>query len=293
MSASFSMSELIRRRYSCRTYQPQPIAPDLQKTFVDFLTSNCTGPLGTPGRFMLVAATEDDRAALKGLGTYGFIKDAPGFILGAVAAEPKALEDFGYLLEQVILRATALGLGTCWLGGTFSKSSFAERISLRRDELMPAVASVGHAVDGSRDKDRIRRSAGSNFRLPADVLFFEGGFSRPISRAVAGPLADVLEAVRWAPSASNKQPWRLVHTETGWHFYLERTRGYGKGSLLFRMLRLADLQRTDIGIAMCHFELVARELGIAGSWVVDEPPVASEGREYTATWRPATEATIQ
>jgi nitroreductase len=288
MDFSSPVPELVRRRYSCRTYQPRPIAADLQKTFLDFLASNHVGPLGTRGRFELKAATGDDRAALKGLGTYGFIKDAPGFIVGAVETGSKALEDFGYLLERAILRATDLGLDSCWLGGTFSKSRFAKSIVLTPDELLPAVASVGYGVDGSRDKDRVRRSAGSNFRLPAESLFFEGGFDKPISKAVAGPLADVLEAVRWAPSASNKQPWRLVRTDAGWHFYLERTKGYGKGSLVFRMMRLPDLQRTDIGIAMCHFELVARELGIAGSWVVDEPSVASGEREYTATWRPAT-----
>ena len=74
-----------------------------------------------------------------------------------------------------------------------------------------------------------------------------------------------------APSASNKQPWRVVRRGDDWHFYLQRTKGYGKGSALFAVLRLADLQRVDLGIALCHFELAARELGLAGEWVLDEP----------------------
>jgi nitroreductase len=287
MTVSTPAAKLVRLRYSCRTYQPRPIADDLQGAFADFLASNCTGPLGSRGRFELVAATEGDRASLKGLGTYGFIKDAPGFIVGAVARGPKALEDFGYLLEGALLRATELGLGTCWLGGTLSKSSFAKKISLKRDEVMPAVASVGYAVEGSRSEDRIRQRAGSNFRLSSESLFFEGGFQKPVAKESTGLWAEVLEAVRWAPSASNKQPWRIVRTDSGWHFYLERTQGYGKGSLVFTLMRLADLQRVDLGIAMCHFELVARELGLAGAWALDEPGIAGEGREYTATWRPA------
>jgi len=34
---------------------------------------------------------------------------------------------------------------------------------------------------------------------------------------------------------------------------------------------MADLQRVDMGIAMCHFELAVREAGIEGRWVTDQP----------------------
>ena len=55
---------------------------------------------------------------------------------------------------------------------------------------------------------------------------------------------------------------------------------------MFRALRIADLQRVDLGIAMCHFALVARESGLDGRWVVDDPGLdLPAGVEYTATWR--------
>ena len=71
------------------------------------------------------------------------------------------------------------------------------------------------------------------------------------------------------------------------HFYPQRTKGYGKGSLVFRPLRLTDLQRVDLGIAMCHFELAARQAGFSGERALDEPDVGRSppGMEYTATWR--------
>jgi hypothetical protein len=52
-------------------------------------------------------------------------------------------------------------------------------------------------------------------------------------------------------------------------------------------LRIADLQRVDLGIAMCHFELVARGSGRDGRWVIEDPDLAlpGPGVEYTATWR--------
>jgi len=287
MDFTSSPSELVKQRRSCRKYLEKPLAENARRSLAAFLAANREGPCGSRARFALVAATAEDRAALKGLGTYGFIDGASAFIVGTVARGPRDCEDYGYLMERAILRATDLGLGTCWLGGTFSKSGFARKIGLGAGELMPAVAAVGYARDGSFSRDRIRRMAGSNFRRPPQELFFDGAFGTALSPADAGAYAAALELVRWAPSASNKQPWRIVRTPSGWHFFLARTKGYGKGTLLFALLRLADLQRVDLGIAMCHFELAVREAGLAGGWAIADPRIAMPpgAVEYTATWR--------
>jgi len=288
MELTSSLAGLVKRRRSCRKYREQPLEERARLDLERLLAANRVGLFGGRARFSLVAATAEDRAALRGLGTYGFIDGAAGFIVGAVERGPRDLEDYGYLMERVILLATDLGLGTCWLGGTFSKSGFARRIGLTERELLPAVAAVGYAVEDSFSRDRIRRMAGSNFRRPPEELFFDAAFGAPLLPAAAGAYAGALELVRWAPSASNRQPWRILRTPTGWHFYLERTKGYGKGTLVFSLLRLADLQRVDMGIAMCHFELAAREAGLSGAWVIENPGLATPpgGVEYTASWRP-------
>ncbi|BBB89539.1 MAG TPA: nitroreductase family protein [Methylomusa anaerophila] len=278
------IAEVIRKRFSCRAYLDKPIEEDKQRMITEFLNSDPVGRFGTRARLALVAATEHDRQSLKGLGTYGFIRGATGFIVGAVEQGPKNLEDFGYIMEQAILFATDMGLGTCWLGGGFTKSSFAKKISATREETVPAVTAIGYTADGSRSGDRIRRRAGSDHRLPMEQLFFDRNFGEAINPDDLGAYAEPLEMVRWAPSASNKQPWRVIRNGDTWHFYLQRTQGYGKGSLVFRLLRLADLQRVDMGIAMCHFELTARELGLTGRWVVDDPGSGRPGTEYTASW---------
>jgi hypothetical protein len=91
--------------------------------------------------------------------------------------------------------------------------------------------------------------------------------------------------VRIAPSASNKQPWRVVKDGQYWHFYLQRTPGYRRDPLKI-LLDLCDLQRLDMGIALCHFELTARELGLAGHWAFDAPsiPIPGPRTEYIASW---------
>jgi len=285
MRYSKPVIEIIERRFSCRTYEETPMEDTLRRQLEAFLASNGGGPFGTPTRFKLVAATAEDSDTLRGLGTYGFIRGATGFILGAVSGGDKNLEDFGYRMEDAILYATALDLGTCWLGGTFSKSAFAAKMDLREEEVMPCVASVGYVSDRRGVVDRlIRRQAGSLSRLAWNRLFFDRQFGVPLAPEAAGAYAEPLEMVHRGPSASNKQPWRVVRGQGSWHFFLQRTPGYLQG--MAGQFVVADLQRVDMGIALCHFERTAREAGLPGHWIVDEPDVAkpTDRTEYTASW---------
>ena len=58
----------------------------------------------------------------------------------------------------------------------------------------------------------MRKGVGADKRMPAEKLFFEGNFDTPFTGKGAEEYAGLLEMVRWAPSAVNKQPWRIVMT---------------------------------------------------------------------------------
>jgi len=279
--------EQIDRRYSCRLYSDRTLSGEHREALAAVMAERSTGPLGSAVRFGLIAATPGDASALRRLGTYGFIEGATAYIVGAVRKGPKDLEDFGCLLEEVILHATALGVATCWLGGSFTRTSFTSRFGgVARDEIMPAVVAAGYPADDG-GVARIRARTEGTRRFPPSELFFREEFGRPLDLADAGGYPDALHAVRMAPSATNKQPWRIVRLGDDWHFYLVRTRWYGRRSPFFLLLRIADLQRVDLGIAMCHFALVARQGGLPGRWVVDDPGAATPGPgvEYVVTWR--------
>lgn len=280
------ITEIIRNRFSCRTYLDRPLDDSQREVIHPFIDGLPAGPFGSRPRFVLAAASQDDRSSLRGLGTYGFIRGATAFVIGASKMEGKWLEDFGCQMETIILYITSLGLGTCWLGGSFTRSSFAQKISLKDDEHIPAVTALGEIADPAQaQRGIIRRFAQGDRRLPWEKLFFDRDFNHPLSdtNSEAGQLA--LEMVRLAPSASNKQPWRVVRDGKSFHFYLQRTPGYREG-LLQKMLGIFDLQRVDMGIAMSHFELTMKELGIQGEWAVQEPTVKKpdELMEYTASW---------
>jgi Putative TM nitroreductase len=272
METGQPITEIIKQRYSCRVYLETPLDPAALAKLAEYAAACTRGPLGNAARFEIAAAL-NAQMDLKGLGTYGTIKSPGGFIIGAQKPAENSLEDYGYLMEQIILKATALNLGTCWLGGFFNRSAFAKKMALQPDEIMPAVSALG--MTGARPGQKVgfipSNAAGAN-RLPWQQLFYEIPSHTPLTPEAAGEFATALEMVRLGPSASNKQPWRIVRQNNDFHFYLARTPGYH--SRAFKLFDIPDLQRIDIGIAMCHFEMSAAEAGLQGKWVF-QPPSSS------------------
>ncbi|HEX7510570.1 MAG TPA: nitroreductase family protein, partial [Chitinivibrionales bacterium] len=264
----------------------------LEQSVIDILkkaaTSYTVGPLGSPVRFDLAFATPGDQSALKGHGTYGAIKRPQAFLVGTVSPLGKGLEDYGYVMEQLVLTATDAKVGSCWIGGIFSKTNFAKKIKATAQETVPAVISLGYIENIEKARNAfVRRRAGALNRTVWEQQFFSKKFGNPLTVEEAGAYTNPLEMVRLGPSASNKQPWRIVKIDNAWHFFLQRTKGYGNG-FIFKLFKLADIQRLDMGIAMCHFELTARELKLKGQWIQSEPQIDKpEKTDYCVSWKEA------
>ena len=93
----------------------------------------------------------------------------------------------------------------------------------------------------------------------------------------AGKLKEPLEAVRLSPSAVNKQPWRIVIDGNRVHFYEKQSKGYDSGDW--------DIQKIDMGIALCHFDLAAKERGIDVTFEIAAPQLpVSEDTRYIASY---------
>lgn len=239
------------------------------------LFSQVNTPFGNKPAFAIVDFADEINRFI----TYGFIRGAKVFIVGKTKFSPMCWEDYGWALEHIILNATGMNLGTCWLGGTFDGATFAQKIDLQNDEIIPAVCPIGYPTEARSLRDKaIRWIAGSHKRKEWESLFFHADFATPLSRN-SDDYSIPLLMLRLAPSASNRQPWRVIRHHDTFHFYLQRTPGYKK-------LMQSDLQRIDMGIAMLHFDYTSRELGIPGTWQVCNPnlPDAPEGIEYIATW---------
>lgn len=284
-------SQLIRQRYSCRTYQKRPVSKQDIRELEAFFQQSKTGPWGNQSRFQILPASIHDPRELPRLGTYGFIKDPAAYLVGVAGDKPGAMVDFGFSMELLILKATELELGSCWLGGTYTKSRFSRQINLQPGETIPAVTSLGYPSNTKGWIDRAARIyAGADRRLPWEALFYRDSWNIPFDNKVDNDYIEPLQLVRLAPSASNRQPWRLLFADGRWHFYLERSPNYPT-PVFGRLLKISDLQRIDMGIALAHFHLSVQEKELSGEWVFAEPQVEQPkiAREYLISWQPKQE----
>jgi hypothetical protein len=209
------------------------------------------------------------------LGTYGFIGGASDFLTLVFEKEssfPLMEEAAAYAFEQLILFCTGLGLGTCWVGGSFSRKDFSEPVRLKPDEILRIVSPVGYINPKIRFTETLLGSKGKHLsRKPFESLFFQGDFNTPLLKKAASIYEKPLEMVRMAPSANNQQPWRIILDGSCLHFY--------------RHLSTIGFTAIDLGIALCHFEQTCKQLSIAGKFeVLNNKVPEKKGEKYIISW---------
>lgn len=246
--------ETIKARHSVRTFQDKPIEPDVRAMLQNYM-NDLDNPFGMPVKKYMI----DKKLAAGGekLGTYGVIKGATTFFGISIPDMELAPVAAGYEFENLILEATALGLGTVWLAATFNRDVFASVMGVPGDELLPAVSPVGYpAVKRSMTESLMRTAMRSSTRKDWSSLFYHNDFQTPLDREAAGAYAEPLEMLRLAPSDKNTQPWRVLKCGNSFHFYVTYKSGISRGEEI--------IKRVDMGIALSHFHQTALELGLSG-----------------------------
>jgi len=205
------------------------------------------------------------------LGTYGWIQGACDYLALVYENAPFAETAAAYMFEQAVLFCTSLGLGTCWLGGSFSRSDFKKQIQLAENETLRIVSPIGHASDKKHfiEKFIVQADKKHVSRKPFGELFFDKSFEHSLTESEAGRFSTPLEMVRLAPSANNKQEWRVLMRNNMLHFY---KKPYPRFDAI------------DMGIALCHFELACKELGIEGKFEILEDFPANAQLQYVISW---------
>ena len=261
--------DTIQGRRSVRTLEDRPLAPD-DRAFVEQTIQDIKTPFGAPVEFRLLDA------AAHGLKS-PVIVDARDYVAAKVERVQGAELSLGFAFETFCLRAAERGLGTVMLAASLSRKSFEEAMEIGPDEVMPVASPVGYpAAKMSIREGMMRRAIKSDERLPFSRIFFKGSFDAPLSPTDAGRFEEPLQMLRLAPSATNKQPWRVVVDGNSVHFYEEHG---------LKVSALGDIQKVDMGIALSHFWLTAQELGIEGRFVTSDPKIAvPKNTEYITSF---------
>jgi len=261
-----STFETIKKRRSVRTFDGRALSDADAERIITF-AKTAGNPYGIPIEFSLLSSEKGDISS-------AVIVGADTYIVGKVKKTPHAEEAFGFSLEATLLFAESLGVGNVWLAGTFDRKSASSAIGLEEDEIMPAVSPLGYtAAKMSVRESVMRKGTKADSRLPFEELFFGADLS-PLKKDDAGTLAEAFEAVRLAPSAVNRQPWRVVYDGSAAHFYKASSKQTGN----------FDMHKIDMGIAMCHFDAVLTDCAVPHEFSICDPKTDFPGAEYIATY---------
>lgn len=250
-----TLFEAIFRRKSCRSFNGDPLASE-HLAMLKGIGRSAPRLSDRPVRFAFIEGVAQTDALLKGLvGSYGKTKGAPVLMVGIVKSGPYAEESVAFTMEYLILDATRHNIGSCWMSGTFDRRRVANELTLAQGEIIPVVAPLGYPAEKpGLGQSFLRKAAGSDGRKPlSEIIFADQWGGSPDTLLAARPeLKKLAEAVQIAPSALNRQPWRLILTPS-------RT-------ALFTVAKASGL---DAGIAMAHWAIAAQEMNVAGAWNVN------------------------
>lgn len=269
-------TEAIGKRRSVRNYLKKSLENNLIIKINNLVSNPATGPFGNKPRFIFIEKPEARQQEKVRLGTYGFIDNAGYFIGGCIEKFEFSEVDYGYSLQRIVIELTRLNLGTCWIGGSFKRKDYSKLLKTKENEIIPCIIPVGYQAPKKSMRERLGLVlTNGSLRQDFSNLFFENTFDNPIIFDNSNIYHLALEAVRKAPSAVNKQPWRVLKIENRYHFYLKRDAVVGK-------TKASDLQKVDMGIALANFKLSLEEKFFEGKWHICNPKIGD--LEYVITW---------
>lgn len=215
--------EALKARHSVRRYKDKKIEGETLEKFTQAI-DECNKESG-----LNIQLFVDEPTAFTGMmAHYGKFTGVRNYI-ALVGKKGRELEErCGYYGEKLVIEAQKLGMNTCWVAMTFSKSKSKEFIKIQPREKLLMVIAIGYGeTDGTAHKGKTMQDVSKTTGITPE--WFKKG----------------IEAVLLAPTAMNQQKFTFslsgntVKAAAGRGFYTE----------------------TDLGIAKYHFELGAGNTG--------------------------------
>lgn len=223
--------EAMRERISRRTYTDTRIEPDtLAQLNARIQAINAASQLSI---FLL----EDGSLAFNSIRkSYGMFKGVRSIlVLKGKKSDAHLREKIGYYGEELVLEATKLGLGTCWVGGTFDKKNPVFQVTA--EEELVCVIPVGYVPMDQTLREKLIYQL-SHRKTKSIETFIQS------DEEIPEWILEGVKAVQNAPSAINSQKVRLT---------------FKNGILSIGVPETYVFDLVDLGIAKLHFEYATNQ----------------------------------
>ena len=229
--------EASERRISCRAYEDRPVEKDI----LDMLQACIEELNAESGLHFQLFASDQPTIKMSAAMFSGPVSSYAALVGGDT---PEDAEKVGYYGQQLVLYATQLGLGTCWVAGTYDHESIAP--VLNKGEKVWDVIPLGYAAEKMPIKQKMIRSS-IRARSRKRDSFLEGEPNAP-AWVWAG-----IEAIMKGPSAVNQQPVNILWQD---------------GKAIAKLIKTGHgLEYNDLGIAKKQFEVGAAHAGVKGHFL--------------------------
>lgn len=261
---------LINKRCSIREFENKTIPDSTIRKILDFYT-NCDKFTDAKTKVMIL---EHDAVypVIKDIaGYHNLMIDAPHYLLIFSEEKKDAMKNVAYIGEQLILKATELGVSNCWI--TLNDRALTkERLHASCELPLAALIALGYGEEKFKTVNPLKygeayinsnMEATSPFvssRLAVEDIVFvdKWGEKADYSYIENSGLQEVFYYARLAPSALNLQPWRYL---------------IAKNKLILAVKKSDSEYNDEIsaGIQMLYFKLVFEQNLTAFEWTTGAP----------------------
>lgn len=209
--------QAINERHSVRQYIDKPISDDIKAKLTEYVAEQ-----NEESGLRIQVLFNEPQAFNCFMADYGSFKNVTNYIALVGKKADDLDEKCGYYGEKIVLFAQTLGLNTCWVGMSYSKSK--ARFDILKCEKLCLMIALGYGENQgkphkSKSYDDVVKST-----LPAPDWFKKG-----------------VNAALLAPTAINQQKFTFFYD----------------GKCVWAKAGLGFFSKVDLGIAKAHFEIGA------------------------------------
>jgi nitroreductase len=148
--------DALRTRRSIRTYEAKPVEQRIIEEIVDCARLAPTAMNAQPWDFVVITAKEDLVRIPPMLGHAEFIANAAFAVLVLGRETDCTVEDCSAATENLLLAATAHGIGSCWVAGIGQPyaPTVVKEFGAPEDRRLIAIVSFGYAAEDPQIEKR-------------------------------------------------------------------------------------------------------------------------------------------
>lgn len=155
-----TFDEIVSARRSIRSYQPQPVEPEKLAAVLEAGRMAPSARNAQTWHFTAVTHSEMRQQLCVACNNQPMVAQAPAVLViwsdterMMSCGQSAATVDCSIALSFMMLKATELGLGTCWLG-SFSSGQVKQLLALPQDATVVAVTPLGYPAEEPAPRPR-------------------------------------------------------------------------------------------------------------------------------------------